>query len=74
MKIARHIANEENAVEMKHTNEQLKADSIEIGLVDQFLGSFTIEELTKNSTLSHVSVRKYVRYLETSNILEAHST
>ncbi|WP_225743414.1 response regulator [Marinilactibacillus sp. Marseille-P9653] len=68
-----------------HLDYTQDSDSIEKGLsketlnllielIDQFEGSFTIEELTKKSSLSHVSVRKYVRYLEASNILEAHST
>ena len=51
-------------------NEQdLQNLSLEKG--DEFTDYFTIQELSEASQLSHVSVRKYVLFLEKNNLLES---
>lgn len=67
----KRVDKEELVLEKGLTKETL--DSL-LSLIDEFKGRFTIEELTKKSSLSHVSVRKYVRYLEDNGILEANYT
>jgi len=39
--------------------------------IDEFTDYFTIQELSEASQLSHVSVRKYVLFLEKNNLLES---
>ncbi|MGC2991172.1 LytTR family transcriptional regulator, partial [Enterococcus faecalis] len=64
-------------------NEQdIKNLSVEKGLtqatlqlmlkkIDEFTDYFTIPEISEASQLSHVSVRKYVLFLEKNNLLES---
>ena len=55
-------------------NEQdLQNMSLELLLkkIDEFTDYFTIQELSEASQLSHVSVRKYVLFLEKNNLLES---
>lgn len=42
-----------------------------LSVIDRFDDGFTVEDLTSKTHLSHVSVRKYVRYLEEQGILDA---
>ncbi len=39
-------------------------------MIDSFEHPFTIQDLTEKTTFSHVSIRKYIRYLEERNFLE----
>lgn len=40
-----------------------------LNVIDSFEEAFTIEDLTEKTSLSHVSIRKYIRYLEEQEIL-----
>lgn len=62
---------EELILEKGLTKETLQ---LILSIIDSFNKGFTIEELTSKSSLSHVSVRKYVRYLEDQGKLEASYT
>lgn len=53
------------------TKETLK---LVLSIIDRFDDGFTIDMLTEKTQLSHVSIRKYVRYLEDQEILEAKQT
>lgn len=50
------------------TKETLK---LVLSVIDNFEDGFTVDMLTEKIHLSHVSIRKYVRYLEEQEILEA---
>lgn len=41
-----------------------------LSVIDSFERPFTIQDLTEKTTFSHVSIRKYIRYLEERNFLE----
>jgi len=38
--------------------------------IDQQKGDFTVNDITSLANLSHVSVRKYLRYLEDKQVIE----
>lgn len=42
-----------------------------LSVIDDFTSEFTVEQLTEETKLSHVSVRKYVRYLEEHDVLKS---
>ena len=51
-------------------NEQA-LQNLSLKKIDEFTDYFTIQELSEASQLSHVSVRKYVLFLEKNNLLES---
>ncbi len=66
----------EKEQEQKHTEIELEKGLTEqtlqliLAVVDSFEHAFTIQELTEKMSLSHVSIRKYIHYLEKNDFLE----
>ncbi len=66
----------EKEQEQKHTGVELEKGLTEqtlqliLAVIDSFDQAFTIQELTEKMSLSHVSIRKYIHYLEKNDFLE----
>lgn len=45
-------------------------DGFHLGIIDYLIKPFTIQELATSCHLSHVSVRKYIAYLEENNQID----
>ncbi len=66
----------EKEQEQKHTEVELEKGLTEqtlqliLAVIDSFDQAFTIQELTEKMSLSHVSIRKYIHYLEKNDFLE----
>lgn len=66
----------EKEQEQKPTEAELEKGLTEqtlqliLAVIDSFEQAFTIQELTEKMSLSHVSIRKYIHYLEKNDFLE----